>query len=492
MSKYVLTIDQGTTSSRAILFDKQGNNCGMYQMEFTQIRPYDGYVEHNALEIYDTVVECIRNVINDSRIDINDIDSIGITNQRETAVLFSKETGLPVCNAICWQSKQSKDICDRLINDGYEDLIFRKTGLHINPYFSASKIRWMLDNHPEVKKLYDEDKLLFGTIDSYLLYRLSGLRSHFTDITNASRTLLYNIITLDYDDELLKLFGIKRSILPKVLNSSADFGYANIFGKDISITSMVGDQQASLFGHCAYNEGDIKNTYGTGCFMLLNTGSKPIFSKNGLLTTIAYKIGDKPIYALEGSVFIGGAAVTWLRDGIKIISSSKETEGRARLVDDDSLVLVPTFVGMGTPYWDNEVRGAMFGITQNTTQEHIIKATLEAIAYQSKNVLEIMTSEANLKDVNISVDGGASANGYLLQFQADIMQSIINQPKQIETTALGACFLAGLRTGFFTDLNEFKKINQKIKIYYPVMSKEKADYLYSRYKKAVEATRMFK
>lgn len=491
MKKYILTIDQGTTSSRAILFDKLGNTKQMYQMEFNQICKQDGYVEHNANEIYDTVIECIKNVIINSQVGMEEIDSIAITNQRETTVLFDK-SGIPLCNAICWQSNQSEEICNDLIRKGKSDMVTSKTGLPINPYFSASKIKYMIDNDKNVKYMYDHDEVLFGTIDTYLLYRLTNCKSHMTDATNASRTLLYNIHTLQWDDELIELFGLKKSILPKVMNSSDDFGNANIMGYEIPVKAMIGDQQASLFGHSGFNKGDIKNTYGTGCFMLLNTGNEIVKSEKGLISTIACMIDNKVTYALEGSVFIAGAAVKWLRDSLRIITKSNETETRAMKELSDDLIIVPTFVGMGTPYWDNEVRGAMFGMSLKTNQDAIIKATLQSIAYQSKDVMEIMKSEAKISDLSLSVDGGASANDFLLQFQSDILQTVIKRPRQIETTALGACFLAGLKTGFFKDFDEIKKINQIQKLFYPTIHKDKSNYLYKRWRKALEATRMFK
>lgn len=491
MKKYILTIDQGTTSTRAILFDKMANTVGMYQMEFTQICLKSGYVEHNANEIYETVLECIKNVINNSHIDVKEIDSIAITNQRETTVMFDTK-GNPLANAICWQSRQSQEICEELIEAGYEDIIFKKTGLHINPYFSASKIMYLLRHNPSIKEMYDKGQALFGTIDTYILYRLTNGRSFMTDATNASRTMLFNIHTGDYDDELLNIFNIKRSILPRVMNSSDDFGYTIIDGVQIPICSMIGDQQASLFGHCAFNSGDIKNTYGTGCFMLLNTGYNPVMSKKGLLTTIASKIDGKITYALEGSVFIAGAAIKWLRDSLKIINESKETCDRALKSKNNDLVLVPAFVGMGTPYWDNDVRGAMFGLTLDTNQDDIVKATLESIAYESLDVFEVMADEAHLNSLSLSVDGGASANDYLLQFQADIMQSVIKRPRQVETTALGACFMSGLYTGFFKDYDELRRLNQTQKMFYPISSAEEIKKKYSRWKLAVEACRVFK
>lgn len=491
MKKYILTIDQGTTSTRAILFDHKANTIGIYQMEFTQICPKSGYVEHNADEIYQTVLECIKNVIINASIEPEEIDSIAITNQRETTVAFGLD-GHPLANAICWQSRQSQKICDDLIARGYEDMIYQKTGLHINPYFSASKIRYLIDNNQNIKDLYDAGKVLFGTMDTYILYRLTNGASFKTDATNASRTMLYNIHTLSYDDELLALFNIKKESLPLVMNSADNFGYANINGVKIPVCAMMGDQQASLFGHCAFNPGEIKNTYGTGCFMLLNVGSKPIMAKNGLLTTVASLIDGKPTYALEGSVFIAGAAVKWLRDSLKIIENSKETDERARKSHNNELIVVPAFVGMGTPYWDNDVRGAMFGLTLDTNQDDIIKATLESIAYESLDVFNVMASEANINKLSLSVDGGASFNDYLLQFQADILQSVIKRPRQVETTALGACYMSGLYTGFFKNYDEVRNLNQTIKMFYPIISKEEKDKKYARWKLAIEACRVFK
>ena len=491
MKKYILTIDQGTTSTRAILFDHKANTIGIYQMEFTQICPKSGYVEHNADEIYQTVLECIKNVIINASIEPEEIDSIAITNQRETTVPFGLD-GHPLANAICWQSRQSQKICDDLIARGYEDMIYQKTGLHINPYFSASKIRYLIDNNQNIKDLYDAGKVLFGTMDTYILYRLTNGASFKTDATNASRTMLYNIHTLSYDDELLALFNIKKESLPLVMNSADNFGYANINGVKIPVCAMMGDQQASLFGHCAFNPGEIKNTYGTGCFMLLNVGSKPIMAKNGLLTTVASLIDGKPTYALEGSVFIAGAAVKWLRDSLKIIENSKETDERARKSHNNELIVVPAFVGMGTPYWDNDVRGAMFGLTLDTNQDDIIKATLESIAYESLDVFNVMASEANINRLSLSVDGGASFNDYLLQFQADILQSVIKRPRQVETTALGACYMSGLYTGFFKNYDEVRNLNQTIKMFYPIISKEEKDKKYARWKLAIEACRVFK
>ncbi len=491
MKEYILTIDQGTTSTRAIVFNRSGVLVYKYQMEFTQIRIKPGFVEHNANEIYETVLECIKNVINGSGIDVSKIDSIAITNQRETTVMFDK-SGNPLANAIVWQSRQSDYIAKRYIDLGYEDLIFKKTGLKINSYFSATKIRYLLENNKNVLEHYNNGDCLFGTIDTFLLYKLSCGKSFYTDATNASRTMLYNINTLEWDNELLEIFDVKKEILPKVLSNNSLFGYFNYMGYEIPICSLIGDQQASLFGHTAFSKGDIKNTYGTGCFMLMNIGDKPVFSRKGLLTTIAYMIDGKPTYALEGSVFVAGAAITWLRDGLKIISSSKETENRAKMANDDDLIIVPAFQGLGTPYWDTECRGAMFGMTFNTTQESIIKATLEAICYQSLDLLEVMKQEINHYDISLSVDGGASANDYLLQFQSDVMQSIIKRPRQIETTAIGACYIAGLYTKFFKDFSYLKKICEIDKYFYPIIDKDESKKLYNRWLKAIECCRMYK
>ncbi len=489
MKKYILSLDQGTTSTRAILFDKLGNEVYKYQMEFTQIRVKPGYVEHNALEIYETVVECIKNVINGSNIDTAEIDSIAITNQRETTVLFDK-AGNPLAKAIVWQSKQSEEITNRFKDK--EEYIFSKTGLRINSYFSATKIVYLLENDKNVLNHYNANDCLFGTIDTFLLYKLTNGKSFYTDPTNASRTMLYNINTLSWDNELLQLFNIKKEILPTVLDNDSCFGYANINGLEIPILSVIGDQMASLFGHTAFNKGEIKNTYGTGCFMLMNIGEKPIYSKNGLLTTIAYVRNKKAVYALEGSVFVAGAAVTWLRDGLRIIETSKETYKRAMLEKNDDLILVPAFQGLGTPYWDTECKGAMFGITFNTTQESIIKATLEAICYQARDLLEVMIEETGNKNITLSVDGGASQNDYLLQFESDIMQLIIKRPRNVETTALGSAFIAGLNSNFFKNEEEIKKINEIDKYFYPIKSEDEATRLYNKWKKAIEACRLFK
>ncbi len=493
MKKYILTIDQGTTSTRAILFDKNGRKVCVKQMEFTQITPKSGWVLHNPDEIYLTVLQVIKACINDSRIDVNEIDSIGITNQRETVVVWDKETVEAIYPAIVWQSRQSEGICNDLINSGYTDMIHEKTGLFINPYFSASKIKWILDNYDKDHALRNSNRLLCGTIDTYLLYRLTKGVSFKTDYTNASRTMLFNINTLTWDNELLDLFGINLNMLPEVMDSSSLFGHFEYDGIYIPITAMIGDQQSSLFGHIAFNKGSTKVTYGTGCFMLMNTKDEKIFSKNGLLTTIAYKIGDEVCYALEGSVFVAGSAVQWLRDGLKLISNSAQSEEAATLVSDTmGVYFVPAFVGMGTPYWDNESRGAIFGLSRGTTKEHLIRATLEGIAYEALDVLEVMEKEAKVRIPEISVDGGAAINNFLIQFESDITLRRLVRPREFETTALGACYLAGLYTKFFSSIKEIEKLHEVDKLFMPTMEKEKRDYLVEGWKIAVNATRMFK
>ena len=493
MKKYILTIDQGTTSTRAILFDSKGHKVCVKQMEFNQMTPHSGWVLHNPDEIYLTVLRVVKAVINESNVKPEEIDSIGITNQRETVVVWNKETNKPLYPAIVWQSRQSEDICNDLINRGYTDMIHKKTGLFINPYFSASKVKWILDRYDADCKLRDNNKLLCGTIDTYLLYRLTNGASFKTDYTNASRTLLFNINTLEWDRELLDLFGVRRNMLAEVSDSSSLFGYFNYDGVNIPITSMIGDQQASLFGHAAFNKGNTKITYGTGCFMLMNTKEEKIFSNKGLLTTIAYKIGDEIAYSLEGSVFVAGSAVQWLRDGLKIISKSSQTEEAASLVSDSlGIYFVPAFVGMGTPYWDNESRGAIFGLSRGATKEHLIRATLEAIAYEAYDVLEVMSEEAGISIDEISVDGGASSNNFLIQFESDITQTRLTRPVELETTALGAAYLAGLYTKFFANIKEIEKMHEVDKLFLPTMELEKKNELVAGWKCAVNATRMFK
>ena len=500
MEKLIIAIDQGTTSSRAIVFNEESEIVAVNQMELGLICPESGWVEQSADEIYETVYEVVKGVLLNPKVDIKKIVGIGITNQRETTIVWNKETGKPIYNAIVWQSRQSQYICEDLIDKGYSELVKDKTGLIINPYFSATKIKWILDNVKGARELANEDKLLFGTVDTYLMWCLTEGKLHITDYTNASRTMLFNIHTLSWDKELLDLIGIRESILPKVVNSSEIYGVATALNKikedlNLSVASIIGDQQASLFGQCCFNLGDVKNTYGTGCFMLMNTKSNPIKSSNGLLTTIAWGIDNKVEYALEGSVFIGGSAVQWLRDGLKMIDKSSDVENYSDIDEipgSDGVYVVPAFVGLGTPYWDNDARGSMFGITRATKKKHIINATVESIAYQSKDVMEIMKYDANTEITSLGVDGGASVNNYLIQFQSDILNCKIVRPSCLETTALGAAYLAGLQFGVWKDLDELKahrKINQ---VFMPRMNNNLREKLYKGWKKAVEATRLFK
>lgn len=495
--KYILAIDQGTTSSRAIIFDKKGNKISQAQLEFRQIFPASGWVEHDAEEIWHTTYEVIKEAINREEISTEDIAGIGITNQRETTVVWDRKTSKPIYNAIVWQSRQSKEICEDLINKGYKDLIHQKTGLLINPYFSASKVKWILDHVEGAKEKAKKGELAFGTIDTWLIWKLTKGKVHVTDYTNASRTCLFNINTLDWDDELLNLFEIDKSMLPEVKSSSEIYGYATRL-KDlgdtlIPIAGIAGDQQASLFGQGCFKEGDLKNTYGTGCFMLMNTGDKPVLSNNGLLTTIAWGINGKVTYALEGSVFIAGSSIQWLRDGLRFFEDARFSEIYAtRIASCEGVYVVPSFVGLGAPYWDDDARGAIFGITRATCKEHIIRATLEAIAFQSKDVMEVMKQEANTEFTHLAVDGGACANNFLMQFQSDILNCNILRPKNLETTALGAAYLAGLATGVYKDTKEISKLKEIEKIFVPSRTLKNVNKIYKGWKDAVNATRQFK
>ena len=498
MKKYVLAIDQGTTSSRAIIFDENGKNVVDSQMEVSLICPKSGWVEQNPVEIWETVYEVIKEVIDSKKVDFRAILGLGITNQRETTIIWDKNTGDAVYNAIVWQSRQSQEICEKLIDGGYQDIIQAKTGLLINPYFSATKIKWILDNVKGAKEKALKGDLLFGTVDTYLVWKLTNGKCHVTDYTNASRTMLYNIHTLSWDEEILELLGIPGIMLPKVVNSSGIVGEATKLleiEKEmlLPIASIVGDQQASLFGQTCFNSGDVKNTYGTGCFMLMNTKEKIVASKNGLLTTIAWGINNKVEYALEGSVFVAGSAVQWLRDSLKMIEKSSDVERYSdRLSGSDGVYVVPAFVGLGTPYWDNDARGAVFGLTRGTKKEHFINATVESIAYQTRDVMEVMMADSEININSISVDGGASVNNYLLQFQADLLNCKIRRPECLETTALGAAYMAGLAVGVWNDLDELKKLADTNQIFVRHMNKEEVDKKYEGWKKAVSATRMFK
>ena len=495
--KYILSIDQGTTSSRAIIFDKKGNKISQAQMEFRQIFPNSGWVEHDAEEIWHTTYEVIKEAINREEISTDDIAGIGITNQRETTVVWDRKTSKPIYNAIVWQSRQSKDICEDLINKGYKEKIHEKTGLLINPYFSASKVKWILDHVEGAKEKAKNGELAFGTIDTWLIWKLTKGKVHVTDYSNASRTCLFNINTLTWDDELLELFEVDKSMLPEVKSSSEIYGYATRLeelGETlIPIAGIAGDQQASLFGQGCFKEGDLKNTYGTGCFMLMNTGDKPVLSQNGLLTTIAWGINGEVTYALEGSVFVAGSSVQWLRDGLRFFEDARFSEIYAtRIASCEGVYVVPSFVGLGAPYWDDDARGAIFGITRATSKEHIVRATLEAIAFQSKDVMEVMKDESDAEITHLAVDGGACANNFLMQFQSDILNCNILRPKNLETTALGAAYLAGLATGVYKDMKEVSKMREIERIFVPSRTLKNVEKIYSGWKQAVNATRQFK
>ena len=493
MKKYVLSIDQGTTSSRVIIFDKNGDVVAFTNKEFNQYFPKAGHVEHDAVEIWNSVKYCLFETLKKVNITLNDIDSIGITNQRETTVMWNALTSKPIHKAIVWQSTQTKDICDDLIDKGLNQKFNEKTGLLINPYFSGTKIKWILDNVDGARALAEKGNLRFGTIDSWLIWKLTNGKYHVTDYTNASRTLIYNIYDLKWDEELLDILDIPLNILPKVVNSSGISAYTDksLFDYEIPISGIAGDQQAALFGQTCFNEGDVKNTYGTGCFLLMNTGIKPRKSKLGLLTTIAWGIDNKISYALEGSIFVAGSAVQWLRDGLKIIKHASETEKLAESVDSNlGVYFVPAFVGLGTPFWEDDVRGCFFGLTRGVNKAHFARSALEAIAYQTKDVINVMQEEGNIKLKTLKVDGGASQNNFLMQFQADILNTTIFRPLISETTALGAAYLAGLATGFWK-LEEIKEKWQIDQIYETKMDHNTRKDLYQKWRKALEASIKF-
>ena len=491
MKKYILSVDQGTTSSRAILFDHDGHVCSMAQREVECLFPKPGWVEADAIGIWVSVIDVVNEVLVKANITMDSVLSIGITNQRETSIVWDKATGMPVYHAVVWQSRQSSDICDNFANK--KIFIHEKTGLLINPYFSASKIRFILDHIPDGQKRAERGELLFGTVDSWLIYKMTKGQVHATDVSNASRTMLYNIFKNEWDADLLKMFNVPACMLPKVLPSSFDYGAATFFSNDVHVCGVAGDQQAALFGQTCYDVGESKNTYGTGCFMLLNTGSEPVLSKNGLLTTIAWQIGDKVTYALEGSVFVGGAVVQWLRDQMRLIRDAAESERFALEVKDtNGMYFVPAFVGLGTPYWDDDARGSAFGITRGTNKSHFIRACLEAIAYQCKDVFEVMKNETHHELKNLKVDGGATKNKFLMQFQSDILHTEIKLPMCLETTALGVAYLAGLASGFYKDIDEIRSIHSYQAIYTPTMERDEVEAKYSGWKNAVESTRTFK
>ncbi|MGB9859965.1 MAG: glycerol kinase GlpK [Moorellaceae bacterium] len=489
MTKYVLALDQGTTSSRAILFNRDGRVVAVAQKEFPQIYPKPGWVEHNPMDIWESQIEVARKVMSDSGIRPDDVAAIGITNQRETTVVWDKETGQPVYNAIVWQCRRTADICDSLKAKGLAEKIREKTGLVVDAYFSGTKIKWVLDNVPGIREKAERGEVLFGNIDTWLMWKLSGGRVHATDYSNASRTMIFNIHSLDWDEELLSELSIPRAILPKALPSSYVYGYTSseIFGAEVPLAGDAGDQQAALFGQACFKPGMAKNTYGTGCFMLLNTGETAVPSRSGLVTTIAWGLNGRVEYALEGSVFITGAAVQWLRDGLKIIEKAADTETLASGVSDSGGVyLVPAFVGLGAPYWDMYARGIIVGITRGTTKEHLVRATLESICYQTRDVLEAMVSDSGIKLQALRVDGGAVVNNFLMQFQSDILGIPVERPVINETTALGAAYLAGLAVGYWSSQEEIAEQWQMDKRFEPAMDGTVRDKLYRGWKRAVE------
>lgn len=492
--KYILSIDQGTTSSRAMLFNKKGEVVHIAQKEFTQHFPHPGWVEHDAMEIWQSVEDVVKETFINYKAE--EIAAIGITNQRETTVVWDKNSGKPIYNAIVWQSRQTAEICEDLKSNGFNETVRNKTGLLIDAYFSGTKLKWILNHVKGTKDKASKGELLFGTMDTWLLWKLTGGKVHATDYSNASRTMMYNIHDLCWDNDLLKMLEVPESVLPQVKSSSEIYGYTEtkLFNDlKIPIAGIAGDQQAALFGQACFSEGMAKNTYGTGCFMLMNTGTKAVQSNNGLLTTIAWGIDGKVEYALEGSIFVGGSAVQWLRDGMKFFKDSNESESHANNVSStDGVYVVPAFVGLGTPYWDSEVRGAMFGLTRGTTKEHIIRATLEAITYQVKDVLTAMEEDSGIKLKNLRVDGGAVKNNLLMQFQSDILEVPVERPIVSETTALGAAYLAGLATGFWKSKEEIAKQWLVDRSFKPGLEKEKIKELYDGWKMAVKAAIAFK
>ena len=490
MKKYIMSLDQGTTSCRAILFDKDSQIVGTAQKEFTQIYPKPGWVEHDAMEIWGTQSGVMREVLEVSNVDVSEVAAIGITNQRETAVVWDKHTGEPIYNAIVWQSRQTAEICEELKEAGHEDYIRQATGLVVDAYFSGTKIKWILDNVEGARERAEKGDLLFGTMDTWLIWHLTRGEVHVTEYSNASRTLLFNIDTLSWDDKILEMLDIPKAMLPEVRDSSEVYGYthSSMFGGEmIPIAGAAGDQQAALFGQNCFDEGMVKNTYGTGAFILMNTGDKRIHSKQGLLTTIGWGIDGKVTYALEGSIFIAGAAIQWLRDEMRLIYSADESEYYATKVKDaDGVYVVPAFSGLGAPYWDMYARGAIVGLTRGSNRNHMIRATLESIGYQSRDVIEAMVKDSGIGLGTLKVDGGAAANDFLLQFQANIVGSSVVRPAIIETTALGAAYLAGLAVGFWEDQEALKASWKPSKHFDCTMEEEVREGLYSGWKKAVK------
>jgi glycerol kinase len=493
--RYIMAIDQGTTSTRAILFDHDGAVRASAQRDIRPLFPHAGWVEQDANEIWFSVLEVIGTVLSDAGIDASDIAAIGISSQRETTVVWDKATGMPVYHAIVWQSRQSADLCEALKRQGAEEAIREKTGLLIDPYFSGTKVQWILEHVNCARKRAEQGELLFGTVDSWLVWKLTGGKQHVTDYSNASRTMLYNIHELRWDAELLELLGVPRQMLPDVRSSSEIYGYTDehhFFGSRIPIASVIGDQQAALFGQGCIERGMAKNTYGTGCFMLMNTGEEAVRSAHGLLTTIAWGLDGRVTYALEGSIFVAGSAVQWLRDGLHLIESVDEAEHYAsQVASSEGVYVVPAFVGLGTPYWDSDARGAVFGLTRGSTKSHLIRATLESLAYQSKDVLGAMEEDSGLTLKAMRVDGGAARNSLLMQFQSDLLGVNVERHRIDEITALGAACLAGIAVGYWS-LDEAGRSGRRGRIYEPAMKQEEADLLYAGWKKAVRAAIAYK
>jgi glycerol kinase len=496
MEKYILSLDQGTTSSRAILFNKKGEIVHTSQKEFTQHFPKPGWVEHNANEIWGSILSVIATVLSESNVKPEQVEGIGITNQRETTVVWDKETGTPIYHAIVWQSRQTSDICEELKSSGHDDTFRDKTGLLIDAYFSGTKVKWILDHVEGAREKAENGKLLFGTIDTWLIWKMSGGKAHVTDYSNASRTLMYNIHDLKWDNELLDILGIPGSMLPEVRPSSEVYAKTvphHFFGQEIPIAGAAGDQQAALFGQACFEKGMGKNTYGTGCFMLMNTGDNAVKSDNGLLTTLAWGIDGKVEYALEGSIFVAGSAIQWLRDGLRMLKDAKDSQQYAeRVKSTEGVYVVPAFVGLGTPYWDSDVRGSVFGLTRGTSKEHFVRATLESLAYQTKDVLTAMEADSGIALKKLRVDGGVVKNDFLMQFQSDLLNVPVERSVISETTALGAAYLAGLAVGYWKDREEISKQWNKDKEFEPKMSEEDQEELYGGWKKAVKAAMAFK
>ncbi len=491
MEKFILALDQGTTSSRAIIFDRNGQPLVTAQKEFTQFYPKPGWVEHDPAEIWSTQTEVAREALQKSGLDSTAVAAIGITNQRETTLIWDRKTGKPVHNAIVWQDRRTADYCDQLKKEGLSQTIRDKTGLIIDAYFSATKVKWLLDNVEGARKMAESGELAFGTVDSWLVWNLTGGKQHVTDVTNASRTMLFNIHTLEWDEDLLRIFNIPRSLLPDVKSSSEVYGNTQgIFKTPIPVAGIAGDQQAALFGQMCIEPGMVKNTYGTGCFMVMNIGSKPIESKSQLLTTIAWKVGNSTHYALEGSIFIAGAVVQWLRDSLGIIKQSVDVEKLAAGVkDSEGVYFVPAFAGLGAPHWDQHARGTLVGITRGSTSAHIARAALDSIAYQTLDVLEAMQNDSGINISELRVDGGATVNNQLMQFQSDILQSRVVRPKITETTALGAAYLAGLAVGYWSSIDEVKKQWQVDRTFSPQLKADEIHLLIKGWHRAVKAAK---